>query len=301
MYIRGLVNKIITGNINIKNYLSKLWYIVTFSRASKIGFTLLGAITIMAVFADFIAPYNPYERVAPSFQPPSLQHLLGTNDLGQDILSGLIYGARISLLIGFVAALIGTLIGSSMGIVAGYYSGIVDEILMRITDIWLSMPTLLFTIFLAAILVKTRLPMVLSVILAISLTSWPSVARLVRSKVLSIKALPYVEAARAIGASDLYIMTRQILPNVSPIIAIEVVMRTAIAMIAEASLSFLGLGDPTVKSWGMIIHYAMKRNAIILGYWWWFIPPGIMISLTVLALFLISIGLEEYLNPKLRR
>jgi len=286
----------------LRRSLNEFMFFLRHSRMTQVGIALLSAIVLMAVFADFIAPYDPYARVGNAMEPPSPEHPLGTNDMGQDILSELIYGARISLFVGFVAAISGTLIGTLVGIVAGYFGGVVDEVLMRITDIWLSMPMLLFTIFLASIL--TKLPsftIMVSVILAIALTSWPGAARVVRSAVLGIKERPYIEAARAVGSSDARIMFRHILPNTVPILVVMVINRVAGAMLSEASLSFLGLGDPTAKSWGMIIHYAMIRNAVMLRMWWWFLPPGIMISITVLAVVLIGIGLEEYFNPRLRR
>jgi len=286
----------------LRRSLNEFMFFLRHSRLTQVGIALLSAIVLMAVFADFIAPYDPYAKVGNAMEPPSPEHPLGTNDMGQDILSELIYGARISLFIGFVAAISGTLIGTLVGIVAGYFGGVVDEVLMRITDIWLSMPMLLFTIFLASVL--TKLPsftIMVSVILAIALTSWPGAARVVRSAVLGIKERPYIEAARAVGSSDARIMFKHILPNTVPILVVMVINRVAGAMLSEASLSFLGLGDPTAKSWGMIIHYAMIRNAVMLRMWWWFLPPGIMISITVLAVVLIGIGLEEYFNPRLRR
>ncbi|MET1127804.1 MAG: ABC transporter permease [Thermoproteota archaeon] len=286
-------------------WLSKLSEFISFVRMhtpAKAGIAILAVLVGIAVFAPYIAPYNPNVRVAEPMLPPSREHLLGTNDMGQDIFSELIYGARISLFIGFIAALIGTMLGTTIGIVAGYKGGIVDEVLMRLTDMWLSMPTLLFTIFLVAVF--SRLPrgtIMMAVIMAIALTSWPSVARLIRSSVLRIKEEPYIEAAIAVGVPHTRIMFRHILPNVTPLIVIEVITRTAIAMLTESSLAFLGLGDPTAKSWGMIIYYAMRRNALYLGLWWWFIPPGLMISIAVLSVMLIGLGLEEYFNPRLRR
>ncbi len=281
--------------------LYEMWMVFRRNKAALTGLILFTAIVLMAVFAPYLAPYNPYESVGAPFQPPSDKHPLGTNDVGQDLLSELIYGARISLFIGFVAAVVGTFIGTFIGLSAGYFGGLVDEALMRFTDMWLSMPTLLFTIFLAAVITRIgTFPMLYGIILAIALTAWPSVARMVRSAVLSLKESLYVEAARAIGVPSRRILVKHILPNVAPIIIIEVITRMAIAMLTEASLSFLGLGDPTAKSWGMMIHYAMIRNAITLGMWWWFLPPGIMISLSVLAFMLMGLGLEEYFNPRLR-
>ncbi|MGC9009552.1 MAG: ABC transporter permease [Sulfolobales archaeon] len=279
----------------------ELWIVFRSNKWALAGLIILSAIVFIAVFADYIAPYNPNARVAPPFQPPSREHLLGTDDVGHDILSQLIYGARISLFIGFLSAVIGTLIGLLIGLVSGYVGGIVDNILMRFTDIWLSLPTLLFTIFLVAIILRSSsYPIIYGIILAIALTSWPSVARLIRSSVLSIRERPYVEAVKALGASGTRIMFKHILPNTTSLLVAEVIYRTSYAMLTEASLSFLGLGDPTTISWGMMLYYAMARYAVVLGYWWWFIPPGLMISITVLSVMLIGLALEEYFNPRLR-
>ena len=282
--------------------LRSFWTIFSSDRVAVVGLAIFLAILFIAIFADFIAPYSPYERVGKPYERPSWKHLLGTNDIGQDIFSELIYGARASLFIGFLAAITGTAIGTLVGIAAGYYGGVVDEVLMRVVDIWLSIPSLLFAIFLAAVILRAGgVPMFYSVIFAIALTSWPPVARLVRSATLSIKERPYIESAVALGASPSRIMMKHILPNVAPLVLVEVVVRTAIAMLTEATLSFLGLGDPTLKSWGTILHFAMVKNALILGLWWWFLPPGIMIALTVLSVVLIGRGLEAYFNPRLRK
>ncbi len=281
--------------------LKELIQVFKTNKVALAGLIILAILVGIAIFADFIAPYDPFERVGPPLQPPSEKHLLGTNDVGQDIFSELIYGARISLMIGFIAAAMGTILGTIIGIVSGYFSGPIDEVLMRLTDIWLSMPTLLFTIFLASVLVRTPLPMIYAIATAIALTSWPSVARLVRSATLSIKENQYVESARALGASNSRIMFKHIMPNIVPLIIIEIITGTATAMLTEASLSFLGLGDPTAKSWGTMIYYAMERNAVFLRMWWWLIPPGIMISIAVLAVMLVGMGLEEFYNPRLRK
>ncbi len=282
--------------------LGEFWSVYKRDRAAVVGLAVFLAILTVAVFADLIAPYNPYERVGRPYERPSWKHLLGTNDIGQDIFSEVIYGTRASLFIGFLAAITGTAIGTIVGLVSGYHGGRLDEVLMRVVDMWLSIPTLLFAVFLVAVIVRTGgIPMFYSVILAIALTSWPPVARLVRSATLSIKERPYIESAVALGASSLRIMLRHILPNVAPIVLVEVVVRTAIAMLTESSLSFLGLGDPTVKSWGTVLHFAMIKNALILGLWWWFLPPGLMIAVTVMSVMMVGRGLEMYFNPRLRR
>jgi ABC-type dipeptide/oligopeptide/nickel transport system permease subunit len=282
--------------------LGEFWAVFSRDRAAVVGLAILLAIVLVAVFADLIAPYNPYERVGRPYERPSWRHLLGTNDIGQDIFSELVYGARASLFIGFLAAATATLIGTVVGVVSGYYGGAVDEVLMRLVDIWLSIPSLLFAIFLAAVILRTgRLPMFSALILSIALTSWAPVARLTRAATLSIKERPYIESAVALGASPTRIMFRHILPNIAPIVLVEVVVRTGLAMLTEATLSFLGLGDPTVKSWGIILNFAMVKNAPILGLWWWFLPPGIMIALTVMSVMMVGRGLEVYFNPRLRR
>jgi len=286
--------------LTFKEKMSELWFVIKRNAAAKLGLGILIVIIGIAVFAPWIAPYNPNVKSGAIFLPPSHKHLLGTDDVGHDIFSQLIYGTRISLMIGVLAASTAIIIGTLIGLSSGYFGGAVDEALMRLTDVWLSIPMMLFAIFMVAVLSRTATRMLYSVIIAIALTSWPGTARLVRSAVLSIKEYPYIESARAVGASSWRIMINHILPNVVPIIIIEVITRTGLAMLTEASLSFLGLGDPTAISWGMIIHYAMIRNAIVNGFWWWFLPPGIMISITVLGVLLLGLGLEEYFNPRLR-
>lgn len=275
--------------------------IIIGNRASLTGFLMLIAFVSLAIFADLIAPYNPYERVSQPFQPPSGSHWLGTDDLGRDIFSQVIYSSRLSLIIGFISALVATVIGTMLGILSGYYGGRVDEILMRLTDLWLAFPNLLFAILLVVIFSPYTGNRVVPIVIAIALVSWPTASRLIRSAVISIKQSPYIEAARALGASDSRIIFGHVLPNTTSLIIIEVITIMGNAMLTEASLSFLGLGDPRAMSWGMMLHYALSRNAIYLGLWWWFLPPGLLISLSVLSIILISTGLEEYFNPRLRR
>jgi len=279
---------------------SSLGILIT-NKASMSGFILLIGFVVMALLADFIAPYNPYERVSQPFEPPSGKHWLGTDDLGRDLFSQLIYSARLSLLIGFVSAAVATIIGTLLGLLAGYYGGKLDEVLMRFTDLWLAFPNLLLTILLVVLFAPHIGNRIVPIIIAIAINSWPSAARLIRSAVISIKQSPFIESARALGASNARIILRHILPNTTSLIIVEVITLMGGAMLTEASLSFLGLGDPRATSWGMMLHYALQRNAIYLGMWWWFLPPGILISLTVLAVILLGAGLEEYFNPRLRR
>jgi len=260
------------------------------------GLMLLSIPIAMALFPQLIAPYNPWETTGAPFEPPSWKHLLGTNDMGQDIFSELVYGARISLLVGFTAAAATVVLGTVIGLIAGYVGGIIDEILLTITDTMMLIPVLPFMILLASMLGQGYQ----NIVLVITIFSWPSVARLVRAQTLSLKQNIYIEAARAVGASGTWIMFRHILPQLLPLLIAFIVLRAGGAMIAEASLSFLGLGDPTQKSWGTMIYWARQSGAISSGAWWWITAPGLMITMSVLGFAQVGYAMEEYVNPRLR-
>jgi len=272
------------------------------SKPGLLGIALLLFFVLTAVFAPFISPYNPYRRVDRPFRPPSNKYLLGTNDIGQDIFSELIYGTRVSLTIGFMAALFTVVIGTLVGVVSGFLGGSVDEVLMRFTDVIMILPSIPLLILLMAIFGRQSY---LIMILAISITGWTGTARMVRASTISIKERAYVEASKAIGAGEGHIILRHILPNVSPLIIATMIYQVAGAMMSEAGLSFLGLGDPGHKSWGMVLHYAQTNGGWYAnqGYpaWWWIIPPGLLIALTIASLVLIGQTLEEIINPRLRR
>jgi len=272
------------------------------SKSGLLGLVILLFFVFMAIFAPFLAPYNPYKRVDRPLKPPSDKYLLGTNDIGQDIFSELIYGTRVSLLIGFAAAFFTVTIGTLIGVVSGFLGGAVEEVLMRFTDVIMILPNIPLLILLMAIFGKQSF---FIMVLAISITGWTTAARLVRSSTLSIKERAYVEAAKAIGAGDRHIISKHILPNISPLIMATMIYEVAGAMMAEAGLAFLGLGDPSNKSWGMILHYAETSGGWYanMGYpaWWWIIPPGLCIALTVASLVLIGQAMEEIINPRLRR
>jgi ABC-type dipeptide/oligopeptide/nickel transport system permease subunit len=250
----------------------------------------------IALAAPLIAPYNPWIRVGSPFSGPSFGHILGTNDSGQDIFSELLYGARTSLLVGILAALMVSTFGTVVGLVAGYFGGMVESVLMRITDIFLLIPDLPFIMILALYLG----PSVWNVALAIGLLWWSGLARVIRSIVLTIKEEPFTEAARAIGASSGHIMLSEILPHTFPVILVAVIRFTGFGILYEAGLSFLGLGDPNEKSWGTMLHFAETNGAFVRGMWYWFLPPGLCISLAIVGFTLISFSLDRILNPKLR-
>ncbi len=285
---------------SLRRFLSSLGHaakeILILNRRGLAGLVLLSIPIAMALFPELIAPYNPWETTGAPFEPPSWKHILGTNDMGQDIFSELVYGARISLFVGFAAAIATVVLGTVVGLVAGYVGGIVDEILTAITDTMMLIPVLPFMVLLASMLGQGYQ----NIILVITIFSWPSVARLVRAQTMSLKQNVYIEAARAIGAPSTWIMLKHILPQLLPLLTAFIVLRIGSAMIAEASLSFLGLGDPTQKSWGTMIYWAQRSGAISSGAWWWITAPGIMITISVLGFAQIGYAIEEYVNPRLR-
>jgi peptide/nickel transport system permease protein len=242
----------------------------------------------MALLADVIAPYGALERSDP-YQPPSGPHLLGTNDLGYDILTELVYGSRVSLLVGFGAAFIATGLGLLVGLASGYFRGIVDDILMGVTDIVLMIPRIPLIILLAAFL----RPSFWLIGLVIGLLWWTSTARVVRSKVLQVREMGFVTSARCLGFSGRHILFSDILPNIFQIVLPKFMLTIAAAMISEASLSFLGLGDPGIKSWGMMLNFAFQKGALVNGMWWWILPPGLCITIAVMAVVLLGFRQEE--------
>lgn len=235
------------------------------------------------------------DRFVSRLLPPSREHLFGTDHLGRDLFSQNVHGARIALLVGFIGAALVVLIGTNIGLVAGYFRGKVESFLMRAVDVMYGIP---FEPF-ALILVLLFRPSLLIVILAVSLLSWRTVARLIRSQVLSLRERPFVKAARIAGASDLRIMYLHIFPNVMPLVFLELAIAVGVAIIAEATLSFLGLGPPQSISWGGILHDARTSGAWRTA-WWWNLPPGLFIMTTVLSVFFISRSLEVVANPRLR-
>ncbi len=262
---------------------------------SRVGLFLFLSFLLMAVFSAELAPYDPWMRFEP-YLFPGQEHLLGTNDMGHDILSELIYGSRVSLIVGFGAALMATLIGTIVGLLAGYFRGTTDEILMGITDIFLMIPQIPLIIVIASFL----RPSFWLVALLMGSLWWTSTARVVRSKTLQVRENGFVQASRSLGFSDRHIIITDILPNIFHVIMPKFLLSIASAMIAEASISFLGLGDPTMKSWGMMINFAFTRGGFINGYWWWYLTPGLCITLFVLCVVLMGFAWEEQEQTTLR-
>jgi peptide/nickel transport system permease protein len=229
-------------------------------------------------------------------QPPSANFLFGTTDLGRDVFSQIVMGTRVALLVGFLTALIVTFIGTNIGLISGYYGGWIDNLLMRFVDILYSIPFIPFVI----VLVSLLKPSLWNIILAIALLTWRSVTRIVRSQVLSLVQRPYVKAARVAGASDFRIIFVHIAPNVLPLAFLEMAFMIGWAIIAESSVSFIGFGDPALISWGQILHASFLSGAVRTA-WWWVIPPGLAIVVLVTSVFMITTGLEDVNNPRLRR
>jgi peptide/nickel transport system ATP-binding protein/peptide/nickel transport system permease protein len=264
---------------------------------AALGTTLLSVILFIALFGPSLAPYDPREVTGRPFSAPSSAHWLGTNDIGQDIFSEILWGTRVSLLIGLVAASAAILVGTTVGVVASLAGGWVDALLMRITDVVLTIPFLPLAIVLAAFLG----PSLWNTATVIALVIWARPARVVRSQGLSICNLTFVEAAHALGGGFRHVLVKHVLPGVLPLALSQFILATSSAILTEASLAFLGLGDPIQKSWGTILFYAQARGAFLNGSWpWWVIPPGVLISVTVLSFVLIGRSLEETLMPRLR-
>ncbi|WP_372738672.1 ABC transporter permease [Neptunomonas sp.] len=267
---------------------------LTQNKVAMVGFGILFMFVVIALFGPYLYDGSPWRMVQRPFIPPfqNSNYLLGTDTLGRDVLAGLIYGARISLLVGLVSTTIALLIGIPLGAYAGYYGGWVDELLMRFTEIFQTVPSFA----LAVVLVAIFEPSVYSITGAIAIVSWPPVARLVRGEFLSLRGQEYVLAAKLNGQSNRNIIMREILPNsLSPIIVLASLM-VASAILLESSLSFLGLGDPEIMSWGYMIGAA---KTVIRQAWWLSFIPGVAIAITVLSLNLLGEGLNEALNPKL--
>jgi len=263
--------------------------------AACAGLGVLALVIALALAAPLLYPQSPWEMVAePYLRPAEQGYLLGTDMLGRDIAAGIAHGARVSLLLALVATVAATLIGILVGALAGYFGGRADEILMRVTEFFQTVPSFL----LAVVLVALFSPSITSIVVAIAVVSWPGVARLVRGQFLSLRSAEYVQAAIVIGEPTHRIIFRQILPNALGPIIVTASLMVATAILLESSLSFLGLGDPDLMSWGYMVGAA--RN-LLRDAWWMCTFPGVAIFLTVLAINLVGDGLGDALNPRLAR
>ncbi len=264
------------------------------NRGAVAGLGILLLVALAAALAPVVFPFSPWDMQGAPFSPPGPRRFwLGSDSLGRDVAADLAYGASVSLLIGAVSTLAGLSVGVTLGALAGYAGGLVDDAIMRLTEIFQTIPSFILAVVLVAILQ----PRLSSIVLAIAIVSWPPVARVVRAEFLSLRSREFVQAAEVLGRSRAAIVFREILPNaLSPIIVLASLM-VASAVLLESSLSFLGLGDPNLMSWGFMI--GAGRSVIRLA-WWMSVFPGLAIFLTVLALNLVGDGLNDALNPRLR-
>lgn len=266
------------------------------NRGALIGFVLLALLVAVAILGPLLYPHDPWRMMQRPFLAPFAAEgfPLGTDTLGRDILAGIIHGARVSLLIGLVSTAVALLIGVPLGAIAGYFGGWADDLAMRFTEVFQTIPSFALAIVLVAILQ----PSLSSIVLAIGIVSWPPIARLVRGEVMSLRTREYVQAAITVGQSTPRIILGQVLPNtLAPIIVMASLM-VATAILLESSLSFLGLGDPNLMTWGYMVGAGRTR---LIDAWWISFFPGLAIFLTVLALNLVGEGLNDALNPRLAR
>jgi peptide/nickel transport system permease protein len=292
--------RIIESLWNLRPKIESFWREFLYHPMGMVGLVIIAAIVMIALLAPILAPYGWGEgslQLEDLLQPPSPQHILGTNQRGEDIYSRLLYGSQISLLVGFVASVTTVAIGTFVGLISGYFGGIIDTILMRIVDIFLCLPTLpLMLIFL--IMFGQGLQ---NVIIVIAILGWTGTARMVRAEALSLRERPLTEAAHALGGSDSYILIKHILPNTLPLILANMILGVVNAILSEAGIAFLGFVDIHGQpSWGILLHWAWKNAALLANRWWWFIPPGLLILLTTLGFVFVSHTADKVVNPRLR-
>jgi peptide/nickel transport system permease protein len=261
-----------------------------------VGFFLLAVILCLALAAPWLSPDDPWRYTGAPLEAPSLRHPLGTNDVGQDLLGELLYGARTSLGIGLAAGLLASLISLGVGLSCAVRGGWYDFTLMRLVDAWLTVPPLLLVLLISAFLK----PNAFTLVVVLSLFSWAGWARLLRAQGAEIKEEPYVQAAQVLGASSLYLARRHLLPAVYPLLALMFLTQVRRAILLESSLAFLGLADPTHKSWGVMIQYGFKFVALGDNWLWWLLPPSLALALTLISLALIVFALESWFEPTLR-
>jgi peptide/nickel transport system permease protein len=261
-----------------------------------VGLTVVVVIILIAIFAPVIAPYSIHAKTGGIYEAPSSSHWLGTDDGGVDMFSLLVYGSRVSLEVGFAAAFVAMVIGGSVGIVSGFFGGWLDVLLMRITDIFLVIPDLVLIIVVAAIFGRH----LINIIFIIGIIYWTSTARLLRAQVKSVRERVYVKRARSIGAGGNRLVFKHVLPQVAPLLIANTVLTIALAVFLETYITFLGLGDPSTVSWGKLIENSFLGNAVLNNAWWAIVPPGVAVTILILACTMVGQAMEDALNPRLR-
>lgn len=279
---------------------ARSWKSFARHRIGVAGLVVLVIFALMAVFAPLLADSSGLEvtkATGPVMGAPSSHYWLGTDESGRSVLTLLIWGSRVSLFVGLFATLISVVIGTLIGISSGHFGGRIGGLLFRLTEWFLVIPFLPLALVLASLLGAS----LVNIAFVIGITSWPGTALLIRSQTLSIEARPYMERARVLGAGNWHQMTRHVLPNVMPMVFANTTLTVAGAILAETTLSFLGLGDPTRVSWGTMLDSAFSNGAMSLGAWWFLIPPGVCVVLVVLSFTVVGQALEEIFNPRLRQ
>lgn len=282
------------------NNAKKNWALFRSDVPALIGAVVLLFFVIIAIAAPLIAPASMLDVTkqldVDRYAPPSLDHPLGTDDFGREMWVRILWGARVSILVGVAATVMSMVIGTIMGLAAGHFTGLFGGIILRIVDFFIVLPSLLLAIVLSSVLERG----VFTIVVAIGLTSWASTARIVRSQTLSVESRLYIERARILGAGHSHILFRHLLPAVMPLVLANTTLTVGGAIIAESTLSFLGLGDTSKESWGTILKNSMDVSAATSGYWWYVLTPGIAILLVVLAFTMVGRAFEAIINPALR-
>jgi peptide/nickel transport system permease protein len=278
------------------NGLRSLWIRITLNKKVLLGTCIVGFFVLVAIIGPLFIRHDPNTLSALSNAAPSAAHPLGTTTLGQDIFSQLIVGTRTSIFWGFLTGFLVTIVSVIVGLIGGYFGGLIDEILSLLTNVFLVLPALPLAIVLASYFPRGPL----TIALVITFTSWAWGARVLRSQTLSMRSREFVTAAQASGENWWRIIFFEIFPNEISIVAANFVSTTLYVILAEASLEFLGLGDATTVSWGSLFYWAQKDDALFLGMWWWFVPPGLCIALLGAGLALINNGIDEVADPRLR-
>ncbi len=282
----------------------KGWKIFIKNPLGKTGVTLLIIFMLMAI-ASFFIPlidpmYDPMTGIDPLIMKstgPSMQHFLGTDNVGRDLFAQLMEGAKVAFIVGLSSAFISIVLGTVIGMISGYAGGITDIILMRMADIIMIMPSLVILLILASLFGQFNIWIIVFII---AIMRWPAVSRIIRSQTLSLKSRPFIEASRVAGASNIRIIFRHIMPNVLPLAFLYMTFRVTSAILVEAALSFLGFGDPSQVSWGMMLQWVWKSGHMFQAPYW-MIPPGLCISLLTLSFYLLGRAMDEVLDPRLRK
>lgn len=265
-------------------------------KQAVVGLAILAIVVVVAIFAPLIAPYDAGTKTGDVYESPSSSHLLGTDDGGADMVSLLIEGSRVSLIVGFAAALVSVVIGGAIGLAAGYFGGKTDIALMRITDYFIVIPDVPLMIVVAALFGRS----LTNIVLIIGIIYWTTTARVIRAQAKSVRERVYVKRTAAVGAGNARIVLRHVLPQLTPLLIANTILLVAYAIFAETFITFLGLGDPSQISWGKLIENAFKGDAVLNDAWWAIVPPGLCVTIVVLACTMVGVAMEDALNPRLR-